>query len=134
MIMGIENRLNWRWKVTHSLNFRIKVLAVKEKENLSFKKVAKRFHVGVASVMRWSKNLKPLKNRNKPATKIDMKALKKDIQDNPDSYQHERAQRFGVTQTGIWHAFKRLNVTYKKNFLPSKVGHRKAIYLLSKNQ
>ena len=119
--------------MTHSLNFRIKLLSVKEKENLSFKKVAKRFHVGVASVMRWSKNLKPLKNRNKPATKIDMDALKKDIQDNPDSYQYERAQRFGVTQTGIWHALKRLKVTYKKNVLPSKGGYRKAIYILSES-
>jgi len=72
--------------VTHSLDFRMKVLSVKEKGNLSFRKVAKRFDVGVASVMRWSKNPKPLKNRNKPATKIDMEALKKDIQDNPDSY------------------------------------------------
>ena len=109
----------------------MKVLSVKEKEKLSFKKVAERFCVGVASVMRWSKNPKPLKNRNKPATKIDMEALKKDIETNPDSYQYERAQRFGVTQTGIWHAFKRLKVTYKKNFLPSEGGHRKAIYLLS---
>ncbi len=119
--------------MTHSLSFRMKVLSVKEKENLSFKKVAKRFDVGVASVVRWSKNLNPLKNRNKPATKIDMEALKRDIQDNPDSYQYERAQRFGVTQTGIWHALKRLKVTYKKNFLSSESRHRKAIYVLSEN-
>ncbi len=100
--------------MTHSLNFRMKVLSVKKKDNLSFRKVAKRFDVGVASVMRWSKRLKPLKSRNKPATKIDMSTLKKDIEENPDSYQSERAQRFGVTQNGIWHAMKRLGVTYKK--------------------
>lgn len=119
--------------MTHSLNFRIKVLSVKQKENLSFRKVAKRFDVGVASVMRWSKRLKPLSKRNKPATKIDMSALKKDIEENPDAYQSERAQRFGVTQNGIWHAMKRLGVTYKKNSQSSKGRCRQKIYVLQAN-
>ena len=117
-------------KVTYSLDFRMKILSVKEKENLSFRKAAKRFGVGVASLMRWSKNPKPLMTRNKSATKIDMKALKKDIQDNPDSYQYERAQRFGVTQNAIWHAMKRLNVSCKKNSQASKGRRRKEICLL----
>ena len=120
--------------MTHSLDFRMKVLSVKEKENLSFRKVAKRFDVGVASVMRWSKNPNPLKNRNKPATKIDMEALKKDIQDSPDSYQYERAKKFVVSQTGIWHAMNRLNVSYKKNLQAPKSRARKTIYILPKNK
>ena len=106
--------------MTYSIDFRMKVLSVKEKEKLSFRKAVKRFHIGVASVMRWSKNPKPLETRNKPATKIDMEALKKDIKDNPDSYQYERAERFGVTQNGIWNALQRLNVSYKKNSETSK--------------
>lgn len=106
--------------MTYSLDFRMKVLSVKEKENLSFRKTAKRFHIGVASVMRWSKNPKPLETRNKPATKIDMEALEKDVQDNPDSYQYERAERFGVSQNGIWNALQRLNMSYKKNSKTSK--------------
>ncbi|QVL56579.1 MAG: hypothetical protein KFB95_05510 [Simkaniaceae bacterium] len=36
------------------------------------------------------------------------------MQDNPEAYQYERAKKFGVTQNGIWHAMKRLHVTYKK--------------------
>ena len=119
--------------MTHSLNFRMKVLSVKQKENLSFRKVGKRFNVGVASVMRWSKRLKPLSRRNKPATKIDMSALQKDIEDNPDAYQSERAQRFGVSQNGIWHAMKRLGVTYKKNSQASKGRCRQKIYVLQEN-
>ncbi|QVL54776.1 MAG: hypothetical protein KFB95_05515 [Simkaniaceae bacterium] len=55
----------------------MKVLSVKEKEKLSFRKTAKRFDVGVASILRWSKNIKPLTIRNKPATKINMEALKR---------------------------------------------------------
>ena len=92
----------------------MKVLSVKEKEKLSFRKTAKRFDIGVASILRCSKNIKPLTIRNKPATKINMEALKKDIQDNPDACQYERAKKFGVTQNGIWHAMRRLRVTCKK--------------------
>ena len=116
--------------MTHSLGFRMKVLSVKEREKLSFRKAAKRFDVGVTSLVRWSKNSNPSKNRNKPATKINMEALKKDIQDNPDAYQYERAEKFGVTQNGIWHAMRRLGVTYKKNSQPSKGRCRKKIYFL----
>lgn len=119
--------------MTHSLGFRMKVLSVKEKEKLSFRKTAKRFDVGVASILRWSKNIKPLTIRNKPATKINMEALKKDIQDNPDAYQYERAKKFGVTQNGIWHAMRRLRITYKKNSQSSKGRRRKAICLLQRN-
>ena len=120
--------------MTYSLDLRKKVFSVKEKENLSFRKLAKRFDIGVASLLRWNKNLKPLKKRNKPAIKIDMEALKKDIENNPDSYQYERAQRFGVSQTGIWHAMNRLNVSYKKNSKPPKSRFREKIYVLPANQ
>lgn len=42
-------------------------------------KVAKRFGIGLASVLRWSKNLEAKTKRNKPATKINMEALRHDI-------------------------------------------------------
>jgi transposase len=116
--------------VTHSLGFRKKVLSVKEREKLSFRKTAKRFDVGVASVLRWSKNVKPLMSRKKPAIKINMDALRKDIQDHPDAYQYERAKRLGVSQNGIWHAMRRLQVTYKKNSQSPKSRRRKAVSFL----
>jgi len=45
---------------------------------MTLKEVSSRFSVGIASVVRWSKRLKPQKTRNKPATKIDMQALARD--------------------------------------------------------
>ena len=96
--------------MTYSLDFRRKVLSVKKKEHLSFAKVAKRFDVGLASVVRWSASIVPKKTRNKPTTKINMQALQKDILAYPDAYQYERAQRFGVSKNGIWHALRRLIV------------------------
>ena len=45
--------------MTYSLDFREKVLNVKEKESLCFSAVAQRFDVGLASVVKWSKNIIP---------------------------------------------------------------------------
>lgn len=65
--------------MTYSRDFCNKVLTIREKENLSMAKVAKRFGIGLASVLRWSKNLEAKTKRNKPATKINMEALRHDI-------------------------------------------------------
>ena len=98
----------------YSLDFRRRVFAIKELEKLSFAETAKRFQVGMTSLVRWSKKIEPTLKRNKAATKIDMEALKRDVEENPDAYQYERAERLGVSQRGICHALKRLGVTYKK--------------------
>ncbi|MBS9766910.1 MAG: hypothetical protein KGV44_05155 [Flavobacteriaceae bacterium] len=50
------------------------------------------------------------KKQDKPSTKIDMKALAKDVKENPDHYQYERAKKFGVRQSAIFYALKRLNI------------------------
>ena len=108
--------------MTYSLDFRFKVLNVKAKEKLTFAEVARRFDVGLASVVRWSVNPAPRKTRNKPPTKLDMEALQKDILLYPDAYQYERATRLKVSKSGIWHALRRLKITYKKNSCPSQGG------------
>ena len=98
--------------MTYSVDFRKKILLVKEQEDLTFSEVSKRFCVGVASVVRWSKNIESKYKRNKRMIKIDWKELVKDVEEHPDSYQYERAQRFGASQQGISYALKRLNISY----------------------
>ena len=66
--------------------FRRKLLAVMEKEELTIEEGAKRFDIGTASVSRWKLNPNPTFTRNRPAQKINMEALKKDVETNPDSY------------------------------------------------
>lgn len=73
----------------YNLAFRQKVLEIREREGLSMAKVAARFDVGVASVMRWTKMLHPCVTRNKPATKIDMEVLNTDVQTYPDHFLYE---------------------------------------------
>jgi transposase len=117
--------------MTHSLDFRLHILSEKKKKKLSFAEAAERFGVGIASLVRWSKRPEPKTTRNKPPTKINMEALKEDIDLYPDAYQYERAERLGVSPTGVWCALKRLQVTFKKNSQASKGKRRKTLCFLS---
>ena len=119
--------------MTYPIQFRRKVLKIKEKEKLSFFEVAKRFSISKAAIFRWSQNIEPQKHRNKKWSKIDIIQLKKDIEQYPDSYCYERAKRLGVSASGIRDAQYRLGVTYKKNSKSSKGGSRKKIYILPTN-
>lgn len=92
--------------MTYSTDLRRKALTLKEQENLTTAEAAKRFGIGTANFNRWNKKLEPKRTRNKPATKIDMEALKRDVELYPDAYHHERALRFGVTEGGIRKALK----------------------------
>jgi transposase len=116
--------------MTYSIDFRKQVLKIRRDEKLSIAKVAKRFGVGVATVMRWTKKIDAQTKRNKPATKIDMETLKKDIEAYPDGYHYERAERLGVSKSGILYALKRLGVTYKKNPSASESRSRKTLCFL----
>ena len=119
--------------MTYSLDFRSKVLSVREKEELTIAEVAERFCVGVASVVRWLQRLEPQRTRDKPATKIDRIALARDVREHPDAYQSERAQRLGVSEKGIGHALRRMNITYKKNTSTSQGKRRRTACLPPKN-
>ena len=116
--------------MTYSKDFRHKVLSIKKQEDLSFSQAAQRFGVSRDTVFRWSKNMIAKTKRIKPATKIAMEALKRDITLYPDAYQHERAARLNVSKAAIWYALKRLRVTYKKNSTAPQGRSRKTHYIL----
>ena len=116
--------------MTYSLDFRKKVLAIKEKEKLTYDETAKRFQIGKTTLVRWHTKLEPQLKRNKPATKINMEALTQDVEKYPDAYHYERAERLGVSIRCVGYALKRLGVTYKKNSKASESGSRKTICLL----
>ena len=106
--------------MAYSLDYRKRVFAVKKKEDLTFAATSKRFHVPMNTLFRWQRRLEPKTTRNKPAVKIDMEALGKDVKQNPDKFQYERAAQCGVTQGAIWFALKRLHISYKKNSVSSQ--------------
>jgi len=109
----------------YDIKFRWKVLLVQIKEGLTNVEAARRFDIGTATIIRWKTRINPIYKRNKPASNIDMEALKEDVIKYPDSYQYERARRFNVSRTGILRALSRLGVTYKKNSEASKSERRR---------
>jgi len=119
--------------MTYSLDFRKKVFEIKAKEGLTYEETANRFGISKTTLVRWHQRLEPLKNRNKPATKIDMHLLREDVEKYPDAYQYERAKRLNVSQMGILYALKRLGITYKKNSESPQGGSRKKVCLLPKS-
>jgi transposase len=111
--------------MTYSIDFRKKVLSVKKKEGLSLAAISKKFAISKNTVFLWTKVITPKKHREKPPTKINTNQLKEDIAQYGDAYQYERAERLGVSQSGIYSALKRLKVTYKKISKPSKSKRRR---------
>lgn len=119
--------------MTYSLDFRRKVLLVRQKEGLTIEEVSKRFGIGKMSVLRWLKRLESKVHRNKACVKVDIDALKDDIQAYKDAYYYERAKRLGVSSAGIFKAMKRLGITFKKNSLSSQGPRRRTACFLSEN-
>jgi len=101
--------------MSYSLDFRRKVFAYKEKHQLTFEQTSQHFEIHISTLFRWKIKLEPCINRNKPATKVDMEALKQDVKNYSDDYQWERANRLNVSQSAIHYALKRLKICYKKN-------------------
>ena len=108
--------------MTYSVDFRRKVLEIKERDGLSIEEAAVRFGVGQAGVFRWTKRPEPCRTRNKPSVKIDRDCLIRDAEKYPDAYQHERAERLGCSQRGISDALKRSGISRKKNASASESG------------
>jgi transposase len=106
--------------MAYTLDFRKQLFKIKEKENLTYQETSERFGITIRTLFRWKNRLEPKEKRNKPATKIDMDKLAKDVKKHPDHYQYERADRFGVSQSTIYYALKRLGLSVKKNARSSK--------------
>ena len=100
--------------MTYPLKFRQKVFEIKDKKGLTFRETSHLFEIDLRTLFRWQERIEPCLTRNKPAVKIDMSALAKDLEERPDDYQYERAERFNVSARGIGLAIKRLGITVKK--------------------
>ena len=120
--------------MTYSLDFRRGVISIRKAEKLTISEASERFGVGIATITRWLKRIEPQLTRIKPATKVDMIALARDVREQPDAYQYERAVRLGCSPKGIAHALARMNITYKKSFDPSKSERRRTAYIPAENQ
>ncbi|WP_342221286.1 IS630 transposase-related protein [Candidatus Fukatsuia endosymbiont of Tuberolachnus salignus] len=78
--------------MSYSVDFRRKVLSIREQEGLSIRETAKRFHIGTDPLTRWLRRIEPQQSGSR-RRKIDKKVLVKDVERYPDAYQRERAAR-----------------------------------------
>jgi len=101
--------------MTYSLDFRKRVMKIKNKNKLTYGNISEQFGVSIRTLFNWNNRMEPKTTRNKPATKIDMNKLTLDVKNHPDDFQYERAERFGVSSSGIALALQRLKISYKKN-------------------
>lgn len=79
---------------------------------------ARRFQVSRGRVYAWlrlpSDNLEPRKPGPKGSRKIDLQQLDEAIRTNPEMLQKDLAKQFGVCDSTIHYARKRLNVSRRK--------------------
>ena len=88
---------------------------------LSVRKVAKNLGVHFMTIQRWKMrpSLEPTRTKP-PNSPIDPDALRKDVENYPDAYLRERAERLGCSKAAIHRALHRFGISYKKNTSTSK--------------
>ena len=79
------------------------------------------YNISKTTLQRWLKNPSIKQTRDKPPSKIPNEALLKDVEQYPDDYMYERAQRFNCSKSGIEAALKRLGISQKKDLRSSKL-------------
>ena len=87
----------------------------------SKKKTAAVFKVGTTTLQKWKSQLKEngnlgLKKRKQTFRKINPDELRKHVENYPDEYLREIATKFNCSAYAISKAFKRLQISRKKNY------------------
>jgi len=105
--------------MAHAEQLRKIVLSYLNKGN-TLQQAADIYSVSISSIKRWRKTKRELGTvalRARPCTpyKIETDKLQAYIKSHPDAYLQEIATHFGVTDSGICKALKRLDITRKKS-------------------
>ncbi|WP_165010422.1 IS630 transposase-related protein [Neisseria yangbaofengii] len=101
--------------MTYSTDFRQLALA-KLAQGLSIRQVAKELGIGSDTVFKWKKNPIPKGYpKDRKPLKITKEALLRDVEQYPDAYCYERAQRLNCSTNGIHQALKRYGISRKKD-------------------
>ena len=106
--------------MTYSADFRAQVIKSVEQQGMSIRQACAFYDISKATLQNWLKDSSIKLTRNKPPSKIPNDALLKDVEQYPDDYMYERAQRFNCSKSGIEAALKRLGISKKKDLRASK--------------
>ena len=106
--------------MTYSADFRAQVIKSVKQQGMSIRQACAFYDISKATLQNWLKDPSIKLTRNKPPSKIPNEALLKDVEQHPDDYLYERAQRFNCSKSGIEAALKRLGISQKKDLGASK--------------
>ena len=105
--------------MSYSLDFRKKVLEVRCKYNLSDNEVGSRFGISGRTVWNWRNKGIAKKIRVYKPRKLDLDALRLDLEKYPDAYNYERGKRLGVSANCVMYGLRRLGISRKKKYKTS---------------
>jgi transposase len=102
----------------YSKDIKEKALAYREKHTQ--KETCETFGISASALKTWRKQVKTTGTLEPPPKrrrwrKIDPGELLLDIHENPDAFNHERAEKFNCTGEAVRQAMKKLKITRKKN-------------------
>ena len=113
--------------MTYSADFRAQVIKSVKSKDMSIREACTFYNISKTALQRWLKNPSIKQTRNKPPSKIPNDVLLKDVEQHPDDYMYERAQRLNCSKSGIEIALKRLGISQKKDLRTSKsVSNKKS--------
>lgn len=112
--------------IAYCLDFRKRVFKLKKEEGLTYQDTSDRFKAPIRTLFKRSNSLDAKTTRDHPYN-VALEALKKDVEENPDLYQRERAKKFGVSQPTICKLLRVLGISYKKRYLIQKRTSKKGL-------
>ena len=107
----------------------LRELAVKYRETHTEKETCEAFEISASALKSWRKRHKEggsLENKalNRKEKKINPEKLRQDVQEHPDNFNGERAQRFNCSAEAVRLALKKHGIT-KKRAQSAATGTRK---------
>ena len=115
--------------MAYDKKYRAKALAFKAAGN-TFKRLKEVFGITARTYYLWKNRLETTGSLEStpPATrnrKIDNEELKRAVEEKPDSYLRELAEKFDCSEPAVHKKLKKLGITYKKRRSPTPKNPRK---------
>jgi len=108
--------------MAYSIDF-IKRAVAFRKEGHTFAQLREAFNIPSATYYDWEEKLSSgyydRKVKRERKRKIDKDDLKRKLAEKPDAFLRELAEEYGCTESAVFYALKKLNITRKKRPLPT---------------
>lgn len=105
-------------------------------DNHTYEEVYAIFKIAKSTLYEWKKEYAadfPDKPKRTCEKKINKEALKKALEEKPDSELSELAEPFNCSAQAVFYALKRMKITRKKRHLPTRKNQKKNEKNISKN-